>query len=59
VLIARRLFAEVMRLEGDQGARRLFAGRGDVLTVATDDPAMAIDIDTPEALAALAARDSA
>jgi len=54
VLLARRLFADVMQLKGDEGARRLFAGRSDVMTVAMDDPAVAIDIDTPEALAGLA-----
>lgn len=57
VLLARRLFPDVMRLEGDQGARRLFAGRSDVMTVAMEDPAVAIDIDTPEALAGLTATD--
>jgi len=57
VLLARRLFADVMQLVGDEGARRLFAGRSDVMNVAMDDPAVAIDIDTPEALAGLAANE--
>ncbi|MBS7704144.1 nucleotidyltransferase family protein [Chelatococcus asaccharovorans] len=50
VLLARRLFAPVMGLAGDEGARRLLA-REAVLEIAVDDPGIVRDVDTPEALA--------
>jgi molybdenum cofactor cytidylyltransferase len=54
VLLARQLFPEVAKLEGDQGARRLLDAAGDAVEeIALDDPAIALDIDTPEALRAL------
>ena len=54
VLLARALFAEVAKLEGDQGARRLLDAAGEALVeVPLDDPAIALDIDTPAALAQL------
>ena len=54
ILLARGLFPEVMRLEGDVGARRLLAAAGDrVVEVAMEDAAVLTDVDTPEALAAL------
>lgn len=54
VLLARKLFPEVAKLDGDQGARRLLDAAGDAVEeVALDDPAIALDIDTPEALRAL------
>ncbi len=54
VLLARRLFPEVAKLSGDQGARRLIDGAGEAVEeVPLDDPAIALDIDTPEALKAL------
>jgi len=54
VLLARALFAAVAGLSGDQGARRLLDEAGDgVVDVAFDDPAIALDVDTPEALKAL------
>ncbi len=54
VLLARALFAEVAQLTGDQGARRLLDAAGDaIVEVPLDDPAIALDIDTPEALAAI------
>lgn len=54
VLLSRALFAEVAKLEGDQGARRLLDAAGDAVEeVALDDPAIALDVDTPEALRAL------
>lgn len=53
VLIARALFPDVLRLAGDEGARRLLAARADVVEVPTDDLAVTLDVDTPEALAAL------
>lgn len=55
VLLSRTLFAAMGRLGGDQGARRLLEEAGDaVVEVALDDPAIALDVDTPEALKALA-----
>ncbi|KRE00160.1 4-diphosphocytidyl-2C-methyl-D-erythritol kinase [Bosea sp. Root381] len=54
VLLSRALFAEVAKLDGDQGARRLLDAAGEALMeVPLDDPAIALDIDTPEALAAV------
>lgn len=54
VLLARALFAEVAQLTGDQGARRLLDAAGEqIVEVPLDDPAIALDIDTPEALAAM------
>lgn len=54
VLLARALFPEVEKLDGDQGARRLLDAAGDaIVEVPLDDPAIALDVDTPEALVAL------
>jgi len=54
VLLARALFPAVARLTGDQGARRLLDEAGEaVAEVPLDDPAIALDVDTPEALQAL------
>ncbi|CAH1676790.1 Uncharacterized MobA-related protein [Hyphomicrobiales bacterium] len=54
VLLARELFPGVSLLTGDRGARRLLEEAGErVVEVAFDDPAIAIDVDTPEALRAL------
>jgi molybdenum cofactor cytidylyltransferase len=51
VLIGRGLFPDVMRLEGDVGARRLLEAAGDaVVEVEIADAAVLIDLDTPEAL---------
>lgn len=53
VLLTRALFGEIGRVTGDVGARGLLDQAGDaVVEVAIDDPAIALDIDTPEALAA-------
>ena len=60
VLLARAVFGSVATLTGDQGARRLLEAAGDaVVEVAIDDPAIALDIDTPEALAALGSEGAA
>ncbi|MFM9974298.1 MAG: NTP transferase domain-containing protein [Beijerinckiaceae bacterium] len=57
VLIGRRLFDQVMLLEGDQGARKLLDTLGDdVIEVPIDDAAVLTDVDTPEALARLEKR---
>jgi len=54
VLISRRLFADAMRLEGDEGARRLLMRKDlRVAEVAVDDAGAALDVDTPEALQSL------
>ena len=53
VLIGRVLFDAVMRLEGDEGARGLLKRSGAVGICPVDDPGVALDIDTPEALEAL------
>jgi molybdenum cofactor cytidylyltransferase len=51
VLWPRRYFSELLQLEGDAGARRLFAAHpGAVREVAAADDAILSDIDTPEAL---------
>lgn len=52
VLLAHRLFAPVMGLTGDEGARRLFA-QEPVLELAVDDEAIVRDVDTPQGLADL------
>ena len=45
VLLGRALFAEVARLEGDAGARKLLPGRN-VVSCAVDDPGIKVDVDT-------------
>jgi molybdenum cofactor cytidylyltransferase len=58
VVWARRLFAELARVEGDRGAKPLIAAhRTAVAEVAAEDTAF-VDVDTPEALAAVRARQS-
>ena len=54
VLWSRRYFPQMRALEGDVGARHLFAQHAaDVHEVEMDDDATLVDVDTPEALAAL------
>ncbi|HYM27259.1 MAG TPA: nucleotidyltransferase family protein [Steroidobacteraceae bacterium] len=49
LFIARRVFAETLRLRGDQGARSLFGVGGHAIEyVRLDDLAAALDIDVPE-----------
>jgi molybdenum cofactor cytidylyltransferase len=55
VLLGRALFPAVLRLEGDEGARRLI-GRDGVVEVPVDDAGIAADVDTPEAFAEVARR---
>ena len=51
VLWPRRLFHEIMQLNGDQGARSLLERHADeVLSLDVDDPAIFLDIDTPHDL---------
>jgi molybdenum cofactor cytidylyltransferase len=54
VLLATRLAPEIAELEGDTGAAPLLRGRANVLEWNTDDPTVAADVDTPEALAEIA-----
>lgn len=53
VLLRRILFDEAMALTGDAGARRILRERGDVATLAIDEPALLMDADDAEALARL------
>ena len=56
VLWSRRFFPELMALEGDVGARNLIASYSEaVVEVPVTDTAALIDVDTPEALAAVKA----
>lgn len=52
LLNLRRLGPDIARLTGDHGAGPLLRGRPDVLEI-PGDPATALDVDTPDALAAL------
>ena len=54
VLWPRRYFDAIAELTGDVGARALIERHADAVhTVALDDPAILVDVDTPAALAAL------
>ena len=54
ILWSRRFFAEMAAVTGDTGARKLLADHADQVTeVETGDAGVLIDVDTPEALAAL------
>jgi molybdenum cofactor cytidylyltransferase len=51
VLLARSLFADIMRLSGDEGARTLLRAIPDqVGELAVDDPGILRDVDQPDAL---------
>ena len=58
VLLARSLFSETARLDGDEGARRLL-GRPNrrIVECLVDDPGIAADVDTKDALRRLTADD--
>lgn len=52
VLLSRRIFEDVARLEGDAGARKLLMERrAEVIEVPVETDAVLLDLDTPEALA--------
>ena len=56
VLWGASLFAEIAGVAGDVGARHLIGEHAEVVCeVAIDDPGVLLDVDTPEALAALGA----
>jgi molybdenum cofactor cytidylyltransferase len=50
VVLSRALAPEIERLAGDVGAGPLLRGRADVVTLDLADPAVALDLDTPDAL---------
>ncbi|MBM3503527.1 MAG: 4-diphosphocytidyl-2C-methyl-D-erythritol kinase [Alphaproteobacteria bacterium] len=59
VLCGREFFAEMKDIAGDVGAKHLLGQHPDrVCEVAVDDDAVLVDVDTPEALTAFAARQS-
>jgi molybdenum cofactor cytidylyltransferase len=53
VLLSVALAGEIAELTGDVGAGPLLQARQDVLEWAVEDPAVALDVDTPDALARL------
>jgi len=56
VVWSRQFFPELMRLDGDVGARHLIGANADVVTeVSVEDTGVLIDVDTPEALVAVRA----
>ena len=58
VLLGRGLFEAALRLEGDEGARRLIGALepGELIEVETPDTGVTFDVDTPEDLAAATGR---
>ncbi|MCB1499504.1 MAG: molybdopterin-binding/glycosyltransferase family 2 protein [Bauldia sp.] len=52
VLWSRRLFADLAAVAGDTGGRHLVGQNADAVTEVEIGPAVALDVDTPEALAA-------
>ena len=59
VLLSQVLASEISRLTGDTGAGALLRGRADVLEVPVETEAVAVDIDTADALARLGGGDQA
>jgi molybdenum cofactor cytidylyltransferase len=53
VLLSAGLAGEIAQLTGDAGAGPLLRGRADVLEWPAPDAAVALDVDTPDALARL------
>ena len=53
VVWARRFFPDLMAVEGDTGGRRIIAANRDAVVEVGLGPAVAADVDTPEALAAI------
>lgn len=54
-LLARTIFDRAMRLQGDEGARRLLAGlgEGEIVEIDADNSDAAFDVDTPEDLSSV------
>ena len=60
VLFAHTLFPELLRLQGDEGARSLLGRPGaDLVCIEVDDPAVIQDIDTPDDYAGAVTREAA
>ena len=58
ILWASRLFPEMAQIQGDVGARHLIGEHADLVAeIEMEDDAVLVDIDTPEALAALQYKD--
>jgi molybdenum cofactor cytidylyltransferase len=56
VVWSRQFFPELMRLDGDVGARHLIGANADVVAeVSVEDTGVLVDVDTPEALVAVRA----
>ena len=57
VLLARALFDQAIRLQGDEGARRLLAGlaSGQIVEIDASGSDASFDVDTPEDLTAAGA----
>ena len=55
VLFGRAAFAALGRLTGDAGARSVLDALGDDVATISVDATMPVDVDTPDALRALAA----
>lgn len=54
VILSRELFPNILRLEGDAGARHILSDLGPrLLLLPVDDPGVVHDVDTPEAYAEL------
>ena len=55
VLLARSIFDRAMRLEGDEGARRLLAGLGpgEIIEIDAAGSDAAFDVDTPKDLSSI------
>ncbi len=53
VLWSKRLFAELLTVEGDTGGRHLIGAHRDAVVEVETGRAVAVDVDTPEALAAI------
>lgn len=50
VLLARRFFATISTLTGDEGARKILNASSRVVEIDLDDDAIAFDVDTPDKL---------
>lgn len=59
MFLARPVFEDAMRIEGDRGARELLSSRPELVHVVHfDDPDLMIDVDTPEEYQELLARSA-
>lgn len=56
ILLGAKLFADVARLQGDSGARKLLESRTDVALMECGDEAVGVDVDTRDDLFQLACR---